>query len=226
MLDFIQNIMPNVLEKSGELWESCLQTFYMIAFAGFISLLFGLIFGVILIVTRKGDILENKIIYGIVDKIINLFRSIPFVILIAILVPLTRAIIGTSIGKEGAIIPLIFGTVPFFARQIESALSEIDSGLIEASTAMGSSPMEIIFRVYLKESIPAIVRGTSITFVSLIGLTAMAGAVGAGGIGDFAIRYGYQRNMIDISYASVVVILIFVTILQGFGNIIIKKTTH
>ena len=140
--------------------------------------------------------------------------------------PLSRMIVGTSIGVRGAIIPLIIGTVPFFSRQIETAVAEVDRGLIEASQAMGDSPMQTIFRVYLRESIPSIARVTMVTAVNLIGLTAMAGAVGAGGLGDFAIRYGHQRGMTDMIYASVIVILILVSIIQMIGNLIIHKTSH
>lgn len=226
MLEFLTDLIPNVIQYQERLWLACGQTTQMLIVSGFISLIFGLFFGVILVVTRPGDILENKIIYNIIDKIINVFRSIPFIILILMMIPVTRILVGTSIGVNGAIPPLVLGTVPFFARQIESALAEVDPGLREASIAMGESPMQIIFRVYLKESIPGIVRGTTITFVSLVGLIAMAGAVGAGGLGDFAISYGYQRNMLDIIYVSVFFVLLFVSIIQAVGNYIIRKTTH
>ncbi|MPM05718.1 hypothetical protein SDC9_52009 [bioreactor metagenome] len=146
--------------------------------------------------------------------------------MLAAVIPLTRAIVGTAIGTKGSFVPLVLGTIPFFARQIESALSETDKGIIEAAEAMGSSPFEIIFRVYLKEGVPNIVRATTITFVSLVGLTAMAGSVGGGGLGDLAIRYGYQRYQVDITFVTVIILLILVNIIQGAGNIIIKKTTH
>lgn len=133
---------------------------------------------------------------------------------------------GTAIGTKGAMVPLVFGTVPFFTRQVETALAELDHGLIEAAQAMGNSPFEIIFRVYLKESIPALTRGTSITAISLVGLTAMAGAVGGGGLGDFAIRYGHQRNQTDVTWVTVLLMLILVSVLQGAGDLIIKKTRH
>ncbi|MDZ5034706.1 methionine ABC transporter permease, partial [Clostridium perfringens] len=162
----------------------------------------------------------------VLDKIINITRSIPFIILLAAAIPLTRAIVGTAIGTKGSFVPLVLGTIPFFSRQIESALSEIDKGVIEAAEAMGSSPLEIIFRVYLKESVPNIIRATTITFVSLVGLTAMAGSVGGGGLGDLAIRYGYQRNQIDITFVTVIILLIVVNIIQGLGDRVIKKTTH
>lgn len=226
MPEVIANLIPNVIQRFPELIKCFEQTLYLIAFSGIVSFVIGMVLGVVLTVTKPGNILENKLLYSTLDRVINLFRSIPFIILIGALIPLTRAVVGTAIGTKGAILPLIFGTVPFFARQIETALAEMDRGLIEAAQAMGSSPWEIIFRVYLKESVPSIVRATTITFVSLVGLTAMAGAVGGGGLGDFAIRYGHQRNMVDITYVTVVIILIMISLIQGVGNRIIKKTTH
>jgi len=226
MAEFLTKIIPNVMSRQEMMWESVLDTLIMVFGSGAISFVFGLILGVILVVTRKGDIMENHVVYSVLDKLINVFRSIPFIIMIGMLFPLTRLIAGTAIGVKGAIVPLVFGTVPFFSRQIESALSEVDRGLIEAAQSMGSSPMEIIFRVYLKESVPSIVRGTTITMVSLIGLTAMAGAVGAGGLGDFAIRFGYQRNQPDVTYTTVIIILVMISIIQAISNIIIRKTEH
>ena len=226
MEDLIQKLLPNVITKLPEIYKATGETLLMIAVAGLISFFIGIILGVILVVTGKGNILENKPIYYVLEKIINITRSIPFIILLAAAIPLTRAIVGTAIGTKGSYVPLVLGTIPFFARQIENALSEIDKGVIEAAQAMGSSPFEIIFRVYLKESIPSIVRATTITFVSLVGLTAMAGSVGGGGLGDLAIRYGYQRYQVDITYVTVIILLVFVNIIQGAGNIIIKKTTH
>lgn len=226
MQEFINTLLPNVVTKIPELIKSFNQTMYMMGISGSISFLIGLLLGVLLIVTKRDGVLSQPIIYTILDKVINIFRSIPFIILLAALIPLTRFVVGSAIGTKGAILPLVFGTVPFFARQVESALSEMDKGLVEAAQAMGSSPMEIIFRVYLKESIPGIVRATTITFISLVGLTAMAGAVGGGGLGDFAIRYGQQRNQVDVTYVTVIILLIVVNVIQGLGNIIIKKTTH
>ena len=219
-------ILPNVVNKIPELGKSIVDTFYMIGISGAISFIFGLILGIILVVTKKGNILENKIIFNVLDKVVNIFRSIPFIILLAAAIPLTRVIVGTAVGTKGALVPLVIGTVPFFTRQIESALSELDNGLIEAAQSMGSSPVEIIFRVYIKESIPNIIRATTITFISLVGLTAMAGSVGGGGLGDLAIRYGYQRFQNDVTFVTIIILLIIVNIIQGIGDFIIKKTTH
>lgn len=226
MQDLLNNLMPNVMADLPRLYQSIIQTFVMLLYSGIISFFIGGFLGVLLIVTKRFGIMENILVYEVLSKIINFFRAIPFIILLAMLVPLTRFIMGTAIGVKGAIIPLIFGTVPFFARQIESALSEVNPGLVEAAQSMGSSPIAIIFRVYLKESIAPIARGTTITIISLIGLTAMAGAVGAGGLGTYAIQSGYYRNKLDIIYVSVIFLVILVGIIQAVGNFIVKKATH
>ncbi|MDR1955715.1 MAG: ABC transporter permease [Treponema sp.] len=226
MAEILTRIMPNVMERIPELFTSLWQTVHMILVTGVISFLFGIVFAVILTVTRKGGIMENILCWTVLDKIINFFRSVPFIILIALLIPLTRIMVGTAIGVRGAIPPLIFGTAPFFTRQMESALAEIDRGSIEAALSMGSGPAGIIFRVYLKESIPGIIRGVTITIISLIGLTAMAGAVGGGGLGDFAIRYGYQRYQTDITVVTVIILILMVSLVQGLGNFLAKKASH
>ena len=226
MKEFLHILLPNISAKPNELVEATLQTLNMMVLSGAISLFFGLIFGVMIVVTAPKGILKNAFIYNILDKLINVFRSIPFVILLAALIPFTRMVVGTAIGTKGAILPLVFGTVPFFTRQIESALHEVDNGLIEAAQSMGSSPIEIIFRVYLRESMTGIIRGVQITFIALLGLTAMAGAIGGGGLGDFAIRYGHQRNQTDVTYVTVIIILVMVSLIQGVGNRAIKKNTH
>lgn len=226
MQDLLRTLLPNVMEKLPVFFESIVETLVMTGWAGAIAFVLGSVLGVVITVTKKGAILQNAGIYQVLDKVINFFRSIPFIILLACLFPLTRAIMGTAIGVQGAIVPLVFGTVPFFARQIESALAEVNPGLIEAAQSMGSGPFGIIFRVYLKESVAPIARVTTITAISLVGLTAMAGAVGAGGLGDFAIRFGYQRNQVDATYASVIVIVLIVGVVQAIGNWIVRKATH
>ena len=170
--------------------------------------------------------MRNRLVFNTLDRCIDVIRSIPFIILMVLLIPLSRFIVGTGSGLEGSFVALVFGTVPFFSRQIEQVLSEIDGGLVEAAQSMGLSPWEIIFSVYLKESIPGITRVTMITFVSFIGITAIAGAIGAGGLGDFAIRYGYQMGYRDMIWLTVIVILLMISIFQFIGNFIIKKTTH
>ena len=226
MADFLNAIIPNVMSKPDELLESFGQTIYMVIVSGAISMVFGLFFGIVLTATAPKGVLKNKVVFNILDKLVNIFRSIPFVILLTALIPLTRMVVGTAIGTKGAILPLIFGTVPFFTRQIESALAEVDYGLIEAAESMGNSPWEIIFRVYLKESVASIARGTTITAISLLNLTAMAGVVGAGGLGDFAIRYGHDRNMMDVTNVTVLILVLFVCIIEFAGGRVVKKNTH
>lgn len=225
-MSFIYTIAPHLETLGGELITSLFQTFQMILVSGVFAFFLGIFFGVLLIATKRGGIMQNVVLYRIIDKAIDVIRSIPFIILMVLLIPVSRAIVGTGSGVKGAYVALIVGTVPFFARQIESVLADVDRGLIEASEAMGFSPVEMIFSVYLKESIPGITRVTMITFVSLVGITAMAGAIGAGGLGDFAIRYGYQMGYTDMSWVTVIIILIIISVIQFVGNVIIRKTAH
>ena len=226
MQELITNIVPNLASKLPDFYKALGDTLLMVLWSGAISFVLGLALGVLLIVTRPGGILEHKILYQIVDKLVSLFRSIPFIILLTWVMPITRALAGTVLYVRGAIIPLVFGSVPYFTRQVQSALAELDGGLIEAAQSMGSSPAEIIFRVYLKESVAAIARGTTITVISLLNLTAMAGVAGAGGLGDFAIRYGHDRNMADITNVTVFVLVLLVCIIEFVGGRVVKKNTH
>lgn len=226
MTGFFNRIIPNVMDKLPDFLEAIRDTLIMVGWSGIIAFVLGLFLGIVITVTKPGGILENKVLYQILDKLINFFRSIPFIILLTWVIPISRAIMGTAINVEGAIVPLIMGTVPFFSRQVESALAETDHGLIEAALSMGSGPLEIIFLVYLRESVSAIARGTTITAISLVGLTAMAGAVGSGGLGDFAIRYGHDRNMTDVTWVTVITVFILVSIIQLLGNLVVKKSRH
>ena len=226
MQELITNIAPNLASKLPDFYKALGDTLLMMLWSGAISFVLGLALGVLLIVTRPGGILEHKILYQIVDKLVSLFRSIPFIILLTWVMPITRALAGTVLYVRGAIVPLVFGSVPYFTRQVQSALAELDGGLIEAAQSMGSSPAEIIFRVYLKESVAAIARGTTITVISLLNLTAMAGVAGAGGLGDFAIRYGHDRNMADITNVTVFVLVLLVCIIEFVGGRVVKKNTH
>lgn len=226
MQEFLNNIIPNVMAKLPDFYAAIGDTLLMVVWSGAISFVLGLALGVLITVTKPGGILENKVVYQILDKLVSLFRSIPFIILLTWVMPVSRAIMGTAIYVRGAIVPLVFGAVPFFTRQVESALAELDGGLIEAALSMGSTPLEIIFRVYLKESVAAIARGTTITAISLLNLTAMAGVVGAGGLGDFAIRYGHDRNMLDVTNVTVLVLVIIVCIMEFVGGKVVKKNTH
>ena len=226
MQEFLNKIIPNVMARTDIFWESFRDTFVMVGWAGAISFVIGILLGVVLIITKEGGIHENRIVYQVIDKLINFFRSIPFIILLVGLVPLSRTIMGTGIGVKGAIVPLVFECAPFFSRQMESAMAGVNPGLIEAAQVMGLNDFEIVWSVYLKESIAGIARGTTITIISLIGLTAMAGAVGAGGLGNFAIMYGHDRNMPDVTYTTVIVLVVIVTVIQILGNYVAKRNTH
>lgn len=226
MQEMLNNWFPYVMKKPEQFIQSVSETLQMTLWAGSLMFIFGMFFGVLLTVTREGGVLENKPVYQVLDKAINLFRSIPFVILIAVLMNVTKWIMGTRIGVRGVIVPLVFGSAPFFARQVDAALCSVDGGLIEAAQAMGVGPIGIIFRVYLREGAAAIARGATITLISLIGLTAMAGYVGAGGLGDYAITYGYNYNRMDIVWAAVIAIVLIVSLVQAIGALIARKTTH
>ncbi len=226
MQEFLIRLVPNVMKDLNVLGRSVMETLQMTGRAGLISFVLGMLFGTVLVVTKPGGILQNRLLYQILDKTINILRSIPFIILLFCLLPLTRLISGTAIGVKGAIVPLVFGTTPFFARQIEAALCGVDPGLVEAAQSMGNNNWEIIFRVYWRESVAAIARGVSITLINLVGLTAMAGAVGAGGLGNFAYIYGQQRNHMDNIYVTVVILVLLVMLIQWIGNLIVKHNTH
>ena len=226
MLDFLNKIIPNVMHSTDRLLDSILATLQMTLWSGVVMFVCGLFLGVVLTVTREGGIMQRKALYQVLDKLINVCRSIPFVIFIAILLPVTKAIMGTKIGVRGVIVPLVAASVPFFARQVESALAHVEHGLIEAAESMGKSPVNIIFTVYLYESIPAIARGTTITLINYIGLTAMAGYVGAGGLGDYAITWGYNYGHYDIIWVSVLFVILIVSVIQLAGNFVAKRFSH
>ena len=222
----VTKLFPNVIEFASDFPQAIIDTLLMLVISGLISVVIGILLAVIVVVTRKGGLKENEPVFWILDKIINLFRSIPFIILIPTVAVLSRALFGTTIGIEGALAPLVIGTAPFVARQMESAIMEIDPGIIEASIAMGLSTKEIIFDVYLRENIPGMIRGLTISFIALVGQIAIVGSVGAGGLGDMAIRYGLQRSMGDITFVVIILILILISIVQAIGDKLIEKTTH
>ncbi len=226
MSQLLNQICPNVVEYFPELLQALTDTLWMVGISGFFAIIIGLPIGVLLVVTREGHLLQNKALNLVLGKVINVFRSIPFIILLAFIMPLTRAIVGTTIGLKGAIVPLVIGTAPFVARQVESALLGVDPGVIEAAKAMGSSPFEIIYRVLLREGLGGIIYGLTITTVSLIGFSAIAGNVGGGGLGDFAIRYGYQYYKGDIMVVTVIIIIILVSIVQRIGEALQRKVSH
>src|SRR5690625_1210164 len=188
----------------GAVWE----TLYMVSVALFFGSVIGIFLGITLVVTRKGHILENKYIYSILNPIVNILRSIPFIILLVAIIPFTRLIVGTSIGTSAAIVPLVLHIGPYFSRLVENSLLEVDEGIIEAAKAMGATPLQIIFKFILPESFASLVLSVTTVTISLIGASAMAGAVGGGGLGDVAITYGYQR--FDSMTILVTVILLVV----------------
>ncbi len=225
-MELLNKMIPNVMADTGRLFSSVLATLQMTLWSGAVMFVCGLTLGVVLTVTKEGGIMRQRIVYQVLDKIINVCRSVPFVIFIAILLPVTKAIMGTKIGVRGVIVPLVAASVPFFARQVETALANVGHGVVEAAQSMGKSPLSIIFTVYLRESIPSIARGTTITLINLIGLTAMAGYVGAGGLGDYAITWGYNYGHYDIIWVSVLFVILIVSVIQFIGNLIAKKNTH
>lgn len=222
----VTKLFPNVIEFASDFPQAIIDTLLMLVISGLISVVIGIFLAVIVVVTRKDGLKENQPVFWILDKIINLFRSIPFIILIPTVAVLSRALFGTTIGIEGALVPLVIGTAPFVARQMESAIMEIDPGIIEASIAMGLSTKEIIFDVYLRENIPGMIRGLTISFIALVGQIAIVGSIGAGGLGDMAIRYGLQRSMGDITFVVIILILILISIVQAIGDKLVEKTTH
>ncbi len=226
MAEQLSKIIPNVVPRSAQLWKAFAETLQMVGIVGALALVIGIPFGVILFVTKPGGILENRPIHFIFNKICDIFRSIPFILLAMIMLGLSRLVVGTAIGVKGAIIPLLFATIPFLGRQIEGALAEVPDGLVEAAEAMGCSPFEVICRVYLKEAIPGIARGVTITLISLINFTAIAGAIGAGGLGNFAISYGHGKNLPDVMWTVLIIIILMVSIVQAIGNLVVEKTTH
>ena len=224
MEEFIRTAAPNLYTYRDKFAKSFSATFEMFWKAGLIAFVIGLFFGVLLVVTKKGGIRQNPVVYQIVNTVVNVFRSIPFIILLIFLIPLTRAVVGTAINVKGAILPLVFGAVPFYTRQVEVALSGVDEGKIEAAKSMGSGTAGLILRVYLREAVPDLIRVTTVTAISLIGLTTMAGAVGAGGIGSFAINDGQNQNYPDIVNACVIILLLVTFLLQGLGNLLARRT--
>lgn len=225
MLANISAFIPNVVAQWDTFISSIWETLLMLAWSGVFVFVLGGVLGVALTVTRAGGILENRPLWQVLDKVTNVFRSIPFIILLAALLPVSRLIMGTAIGVPGAIVPLVVGAIPFFARQVEVSLAEVDPGLIEAADAMGLTPLDIIWRVYLRESVSSLARVTTVTLISLLNLTAMAGAVGAGGLGNFAIQYGKDRNQLDVIYVTVVVLVIMVSLIQIVGNAVAKRSS-
>lgn len=199
------------------------ETLYMVSVSTLIAVLIGFIPAVILTLTASDGLKPNKVVYGILDVIVNTFRSFPFVILMVIVIPVTRMIVGKAFGTTAAIVPLTIYAVPFIARVFENALRETDSGVIEAAKSFGATDMQIMLRVYLKESVPRLLNGIILLIINMVGASAMAGSLGGGGLGDVAIRYGYQMYNISYLIVTSLILIVFVQLIQGIGNVLYKK---
>ena len=204
------------------LWE----TVVMVGVSGFAGALIGIPLGVLLRLTDKGGAVQNLPVNRTLGAVVNAAHSTPFIILLVAVIPLTRALVGTSIGTVAAIVPLTLSAAPFVARLVESALREVDGGLVEAAQAMGANTWQIVFKVLLPEALPGIAAGLTITLITLVGYSAMAGAIGGGGLGDLGIRYGYQRFLPDVMLAVVVVLIIFVQVVQSLGDWLVRRLSH
>ena len=214
------NLNGNLL--LGATWE----TLYMVAVAGIVGFAVCIPLGVILHITKKGGLLENTKLNGILGAIVNIGRSVPFLVLMVAIIPVTKILVGTFIGTTAAIVPLTIGAIPFVARLIEGALLEVPTGLVEAAQSMGATPIQIISKVLLPEAMPTIVNSVTITLVTLVSYSAMAGTVGGGGLGDVAIRYGFHRYDVVIMAVTVVMLIVLVQIIQSIGDAIVRRVDH
>lgn len=217
----------SLIEYISGLWElmypSLLETFYMVSLSTLFSLMIGFPLGILLVITDRGHIWEKPSMNKSLGFVINMMRSLPFIILIIAIFPLSRLIVGTTIGSTAAIVPLSIAAAPFVARVMESSLKEVGWGVIEASISAGANPIEIIFRVLIPEALPSLILGITLTIINILGYSAMAGAIGGGGLGDLAIRYGYQRFETDVLIATIVVLVLMVQIVQSTGSFLAKQ---
>ncbi|WP_136483576.1 methionine ABC transporter permease [Vibrio sp. H11] len=221
------DVVSSWLSLNGDLlltatWE----TVYMVAVAGIVGFVFGIPLGVILHTSKKGGLLENPRLNKVLGAIVNIGRSVPFLVLMVAIIPVTKMIVGTFIGTTAAIVPLTIGAIPFVARLIEGALLEVPSGLVEAAQSMGATPMQIISKVLLPEAMPTIINSITITLVTLVSYSAMAGTVGGGGLGDVAIRYGFHRYDISVMTVTVVMLIVLVQIIQSVGDNLVRRVDH
>jgi D-methionine transport system permease protein len=221
MGNIIERLLPNVYWDT--VWEATIETLNMTGISLLLTALIGIPLGILLYMTDRGNVWENRTFYTITGTIVNILRSIPFIILIILLIPYVRAIMGSALGIKSAIPALVIGAAPFYARLVEIALREIPKGIVEAAKAMGASNYMIILKVLLPESRPALLSGITVTGIALIGYTAMAGIVGAGGLGYLAFRDGYQRGHQDVIWICTIIIILLVQIFQTIGDLIVKK---
>ncbi|AGP43605.1 Methionine import system permease protein MetP [Serratia plymuthica] len=214
----IESLFPHL--RIDQLLNATWETLYMTGIAGLATLVLGMLLGVILFLTSRGQLLQNRTVYSLISVLVNVFRSIPFIILIVLLIPFTKALIGTILGADAALPALIVGAAPFYARLVEIGLREVDKGVIEAARSMGAKTGTIIFRVLLPESSPALVSGITVTLIALVSYTAMAGVIGAGGLGNLAYLEGFQRNHGDVTLVATLTILLIVFVIQFIGDTI------
>jgi len=214
----IESLFPHL--RIDQLLNATLETLYMTGIAGLATLVLGIVLGVLLFLTSRGQLLQNRLVYSLISVLVNVFRSIPFIILIVLLNPFTKTLIGTILGADAALPALIVGAAPFYARLVEIGLREVDKGVIEAARSMGAKTSTIIFRVLLPESSPALVSGITVTLIALVSYTAMAGVIGAGGLGNLAYLEGFQRNHGDVTLVATLTILLIVFVIQFIGDTI------
>ena len=228
MIEFFLSLgfTPYLSKITALLLEGTFDTFYMVFLATAISIIFGVPLGVILLITSKGYFYENTYFYNVLRTIVNALRSIPFIILMVAIIPLTKFLVGTSIGTTAAIVPLTVSTIPFLARLVETSLRTVPYGLVEAAQSMGTSPFKIIKKVLLPEALPELIQNFTLTVIVIIGCSAMAGTIGGGGLGDIAIRYGYQRFQVEIMIATVIILILMVQLTQVLGDYLTKKVDH
>lgn len=215
--------VSNFISQYGALFaQGTLDTLVMTLASTLFAYVIGVPLGVLLVITAKDGLWPQRALNTVLGWIVNVGRSIPFIILLVAIIPFTRVVVGTSLGVPGAIVPLTVAAIPFVGRMVEQSLAEVDGGLIEAAQSFGANTWQIVCKVMLRESLPSLVRGASITVITLFGYTAMAGAVGAGGIGDIAIRYGYQRYLGDVMIVSIVLCVVLVQVFQSIGDLVAR----
>ena len=216
-----ENLFPHL--KLDQLWAATGETLYMTALSGVATFVFGIVLGLALFLTARGGLFQNRAIYSVISVLVNVFRSIPFIILIVLLIPFTKTLIGTILCADAALPALIVGAAPFYARLVEIGLREVDKGVIEASRSMGARLSTLIFRVLLPESSPALVSGITVTLIALVSYSAMAGVIGAGGLGNLAYLEGFQRNHGDVTLVATAMILVIVFIIQFLGDVLTAR---
>ncbi|MCY0388631.1 ABC transporter permease [Robbsia sp. Bb-Pol-6] len=202
------------------------ETLIMVGISGLIGAAAGIPLGIVLYLTDRQGVLPNRVVYGTLGIVVNAVRSTPFIILLVAVIPFTRLLVGSSIGTAAAVVPLTIAAAPFVARLVETALREVDRGLIEAAQSMGATTGQIVLKVLLPEALPGIIAGLTITFVSLVGYSAMAGAIGGGGLGDLGIRYGYQRFLPEVMLVVVLILIVFVQAVQSLGDLLVRRLSH